>query len=236
MTLLSAQTPPRRKRASRRGHRLALLLAGLFAAAAIGLVCYLLWPTWRPAAVSDPGRTPVSVGGTLFNVPPAAFRIKVQKQPGPQDRVDLSFDYPSLEPPTAPRHVTAGTVQETPQPIDRIFVSIAAHQGALAPELRLRTIYPRYLGPAAAASPDGLTLRPFRDGSPYASEDLFVASGPDLAARCTRDGVTPGMCLSERRLDGADLTFRFPRQWLAQWRDLAAALDRLTARLHSPQG
>jgi hypothetical protein len=114
---------------------------------------------------------------------------------------------------------------------DRFFLSIEAHHGTLAPELRLRTIYPRYLMPEASTT-DGLTRQPFRDGSPYANEDLFSAGTPELAARCTRDGATPGMCLSERRIDGADLTFRFPRQWLTQWRELAGAIDRLGKQLH----
>jgi hypothetical protein len=43
------------------------------------------------------------------------------------------------------------------------------------------------------------------------------------------------MCLSERRVDGADLTFRFPRSWLSQWREVAEAMDRLTAQLHGPR-
>ena len=78
-------------------------------------------------------------------------------------------------------------------------------------------------------------MRAFRDGTPYSGEDLFLADTPNLAARCTRDGATPGMCLSERRIDGADLTFRFPRSWLAQWRDVADAMDRLTVQLHGPE-
>jgi hypothetical protein len=44
------------------------------------------------------------------------------------------------------------------------------------------------------------------------------------------------MCLSERRVDGADLTFRFPRSWLAQWRDVAKAMDYLTVQLQGPKG
>jgi hypothetical protein len=79
-------------------------------------------------------------------------------------------------------------------------------------------------------------VRAFRDGSPYANEDLFFAETPGIAARCTRDAATPGMCLAERRIGGADLTFRFPRAWMAQWRDVADALDRLTAQLGSPKG
>jgi hypothetical protein len=100
----------------------------------------------------------------------------------------------------------------------------------------VRTIYPRYLDQTSTPAADGLVLRAFRDGTPYGGEDLFVADNPNLAARCSRDGKTPGMCLSERRIDGADLTFRFPRDWLSQWRDVANAMDRLTVQLHGPGG
>jgi hypothetical protein len=115
-------------------------------------------------------------------------------------------------------------------------VSISAHRDTLAPDIRSRTIYPRYLEQSSSPQQDGLTMRAFRENSPYSNEDLFMANTPNLVARCTRDAVTPGMCLSERRVDGADLTFRFPRSWLEQWRDVAGAMDRLTAQLHGPQG
>jgi len=118
------------------------------------------------------------------------------------------------------------------QPIDRIFVSIAAHHDALAPDVRLLTIFPRYLDSAATVGEDGLTMRAFREGSPYSGEDLFSAVTPGFTARCSRETATPGMCLSERRIEGADLTFRFPRTWLAHWREVADAMDRLSQQLH----
>ena len=160
--------------------------------------------------------------------------MKIQRHSGPQERIDLSFAFPSLEVPGAPKHVSVDTVEEGVQPIDRIFLSISAHHDALAPETRLQTVYPRYLEQTAMPGKDGLTMRAFRDGSPYSNEDLFLANTPGLDARCTRDATTPGMCLSERRVEGADLTFRFPRSWLAQWRDVANAMDRLTTELHGP--
>jgi hypothetical protein len=199
--------------------------------AAIALVAYLLWPTWRTESVGDPGQLPVSVGATLFNVPTEAVRMKIQRHSGPQERIDLAFDYPSLTPPAAPRHITADMVDEAIQPVDRIFLSIAAHHDALSPDTRVRTIYPRYLADNATQLENGLTMRTFRDGTPYAGEDLFSAPSPLLNARCMRDAATPGMCLSERRIGGADLTFRFPRSWLSQWRDVANAMDRLTMEL-----
>ena len=122
------------------------------------------------------------------------------------------------------------------QPIDRIFLSIAAHHDTLAPDTRVRTIYPRYLEPASTPGEDGLTMRAFRDGTPYGNEDLFFATRPASTRAARATAATPGMCLSERRVDGADLTFRFPRSWLSQWRDVANAMDRLTAQLQGPKG
>lgn len=236
MTFFStAQHIARTSRGRSRGHLLPILLGGAIAVGAITAVAYLLWPTWGADGSSAPARLPVSIGRTLFNVPTAAIRMKIQRHSGPQERIDLSFNFPSLEPPDAPKHVSADTVvEEAVQPIDRIFLSIAAHHDTLAPDILVRTIYPRYLDQASTPAEDGLTLRAFRDGTPYGGEDLFSADTPNLTARCTRDGKTPGMCLSERRIDGADLTFRFPRSWLAQWRDVANAMDRLTVELHGP--
>ncbi len=236
MTLLStAQHLARDTRRNPRAHLVPIVAAGAIAAGAIALVAYLLWPTYTTVPPSDPSRLPVSVGGTLFNVPTSAVRMKIQRHSGPQERVDLGFLYPSLEAPAAPKHYSADTIDDKVQPIDRIFVSIAAHRDSLAPDMRLRTIYPRYLDQASTVD-DGLTTRAFRDSTPYAGEDLFTATEPALNARCTRDTSTPGMCLSERRVEGADLTFRFPRSWLAQWRDLATAMDRLAAQMHSAKG
>jgi hypothetical protein len=236
MTIFStAQHIARSSRKDPRGHMIPIMLGSAVTASAIAVIAYLLWPTWGPDASSSPERLPVSIGASVFNVPTKAIRMKIQRHSGPQERVDLSFAFPSLEAADAPKHVSADTIEEGVQPIDRIFLSIAAHHDTLAPDTRVRTIYPRYLEPASTPRQDGLTMRAFRDGTPYSNEDLFFADAPNLSARCTRDGATPGMCLSERRIDGADLTFRFPRSWLGQWRDVANAMDRLTVQLHGPR-
>jgi hypothetical protein len=234
--ITSAQIFARNAGKDWRHHLLPILVSGAIAVTAVALVAYLLWPTWEVDAAKGPARLPISIGSTLFNVPSASIRMKIQRHSGPQERVDLSFSYPSLEAPEAPKHVTAADVDDAAmQPIDRIFLSIAAHHDSLAPEIRARTIFPRYLDQASTTGEDGLTLRAFREGSPYSGEDLFSAGPPDMVARCNREAATPGMCLSERRVDGADLTFRFPRSWLAHWRDVADAMDRLTQQLLSPK-
>jgi len=234
MTVFSTAwlTSPRPRWRSK-GHTLPIALAITTAAVAMSLVAYLLWPTWATGASSSiPDRLPISIGGTLFNVPTAAIRMKIQRHSGPQERIDLNFSFPSLTAPEAPKHVSADTIDEKASPIDRIFLSIAAHHDTLAPDMRVRTIYPRYLEQASSPGENGLISRAFREGTPYGGEDLLLSDKPHFTARCTRDAATPGMCLSEQRIDGADLTFRFPRSWLAQWRDVAAGMSQLALQMH----
>jgi hypothetical protein len=230
MTMFSISRPAARDWLH--GHLTPIAVGAAVAVGAMALVAYLLWPTWALEGSSMPERLPVSVGGTLFNVPTAAIRMKIQRHSGAQERIDLSFTYPSLEPPEPQKHVSSSeTLEELTEPADRIFLSIADHHDTLAPDMRVRTIYPRYLEQASTPGHDGLAMRAFREGTPYSGEDLFFANTPALTARCSRDAATPGMCLSERRIDGADLTFRFPRSWLSQWQEVANAMDRLTVQL-----
>jgi hypothetical protein len=156
----------------------------------------------------------------------------MQRRAGPQERIDLAFAYPSLLPPEPQAHVTAGSVDDKPIAANRIFLSIAADGGVVTPQERARAIYPRYVE-AQADVQDGLTGRAFRDSSPYRGEDLFMADKPALITRCTRDAMTPGMCLTERRVDGAHLTFRFPRSLLSDWRNVVAAMDKIVERMQS---
>ena len=105
----------------------------------------------------------------------------------------------------------------------------------LPPLELLRTIYPRYAEAQAGAGPDGLAVLSFRNGTPYEGEDLIYAviSPEGFFARCTRqERAVPGTCINERALGAAELTIRFPRDWLADWRNTAAGFDRLAGQLH----
>ncbi len=91
----------------RKARGILLLPFALFATpllAAASFVAYVLWPTWpsTPIALDAPA-LPITVAGTLFEVPPAAIRAAVQRHPGPQERIDLAFLWPSLTPAAAGR-------------------------------------------------------------------------------------------------------------------------------------
>ena len=228
-----AAKPRRRRRAGRSPLAAPLLLFAAAAMIAVAYVAYVLWPRWPQAAVTlDAPSLPIVVAGVAFNVEPAAVRMAVQRRPGAQARVDLAYLWPSLTPPDPAHKPTLGAPVD---PNTRLFVTIAAGDSTLPLIERVQTIYPRYLAPQPAAGPDGLTLRDFRDGTPYQGEELvFETAAPEhFLARCSRRGVVnSGTCLLERRIGDADITLRFPRDWLSDWKGVASGIDRLIARLH----
>ena len=214
-----------------------------FAAAALTAFLYLgyiLWPRWPgPPVGRDAPPLPISIAGVVFNVPPAAIRVPVQRRPGAQERIDLAFLWPSLEPPDPntpkPSVPMPAEWPAAAQTIARIFVTITPAGERLDPTERVLNIYPRYTATETQDGPGDLTTLPFREGTPYQGEDLiYDASTPGFLVRCTRNGAgaTPGTCLYERRIAEADLMLRFPRDWLSDWREIAGRVDRLIARLH----
>jgi len=210
-----------------------LLAFGAVALLAALYVAYILWPRWPqgPVALNAPS-LPIVVSGVTFNVEPAAVRVAVQRRAGVQQRVDLSYLWPSLAPPDPAVEPTVGAPLDANE---RLFVTISSGDATLPLLDRVQTIYPRYLVPQPVAGFPGLTYRGFRDDSPYQGEDLvFESNAPEhFLARCSRKGVTnTGVCLLERRIGDADITFRFSRDWLPDWENVAKSIDRLVARLH----
>jgi len=218
---------------------LPLIVLGLLVIGAGIFVAFALWPSWPGTVIPrEAPAIPTTVAGVLFDVPPAAIRNVVERHAGPNDRIDLAFMWPSLLPP--PSDAKAGEQARlagsaAPDPGARFFVTIAPLGQVLPPLERLRGIYPRYVEAEATAGADGLAILPFRKGSPYAGEDLVYLSGSpeQFFARCTRDVQdVPGTCINERLIDAAEVTFRFPRAWLEDWRNISAGFDRLIVQMH----
>jgi hypothetical protein len=225
---------------SRRRRGGASLVAGIVLGAmlllgGIAYVGFVLWPRHLSEVPPDTPSVPVTIAGVAFNVPPAAIRQQVQRRSGAQERIDLVFLWPSLEPPNPARRSHAPS--DEPHPIDRLFVTIAGSDGTIAPAERMKTIYPRYTTSELRPEQDGLVARHFGDGTPYKGEDLvFDPTAPDrFVARCSRASATPGICLMERRIGAADIVLRFPRDWLVEWREVATKLDYLIATLRPPR-
>jgi hypothetical protein len=236
-TIVQKSAPSGQPRRLRRAGRNPLIgPLALFAAVVVmaGVyVAYVLWPRWPEAQVAiDAPLLPITIAGATFSIEPAAIRATVQRRAGAQQRVDLDYLWPSLKPPDPAARPSMGAPVD---PNERLFVTIQSGDGSLPLIERVQTIYSRYLVPQPSAGPDGLTLRGFRDGTPYQGEELaFESRAPShFLARCSLTGVVnSGACLLERRIGDADIMFRFPRDWLTDWRRVAAGIDSLIARLH----
>src|ERR1700751_3000190 len=99
---MTAQAFARLRLAGWKSRSFLLAVAAAAAITAVAtFVSYLLWTTWPKSQVSlDAPAIPVIVAGVLINVPPAAVRAKVQRQPGAHERMDLVLLWPSLPPPS----------------------------------------------------------------------------------------------------------------------------------------
>jgi hypothetical protein len=229
-----ARAKPVRPRSARRNPligSLVLLAAVVIIGAAY--VTYVLWPRGEEPPLSlDAPSLPIIVAGVSFNIEPAAIRMPLQRRPGTLERVDLAYLWPSLTPPDP---ALRPNMDAPVDPNERLFVTIAAGGATLPLAERAQTIYPRYLMPEPIAGPDGLNVRRFRDDTPYKGEELVMQTDAPahFLARCSRKGVTnSGICLLDRRIGNADITLRFPRDWLVHWKKVAAGIDKLMARLH----
>ena len=197
-------------------------LALLVLAAGI-VVSYMLWPTWPSAPVPlNAPAMPITVANVLFDVPPAAIRAAVQRHPGPHERVDLAFLWPSLKPPQpdakgADQPAAENDGDTVAKPVDttqRLFVTIAGLGSMLPPAERLRTIYPRYIEAQA---------RPARTGSPscrfaparHMTARIWSMSGPSPSSSSPAARAKSAPCAApacyERQIDTAEVTLRFPR-------------------------
>jgi hypothetical protein len=209
--------------------------AGILTLGCLAFLCValLLWPRWpEVATATDAPPLPIVIAGVVFNVAPGAMRVPLQRHAGPQERVDLVYLWPDL---AAPDPKTTSALNRSTTD-DRIFVTIAGGDEKLPMSDRLKLIYPRYVEAWPIAGPDGLTVFAFRDDSPYRGEDLVLyrAAPEHFLARCSRDGggPAPGTCLTERRVGEAEVTLRFPRSWIVDWRNVRSGIDRLMAQLH----
>jgi hypothetical protein len=202
---------------------------------AVAYVAYVLWPRWpAPAVSANAPSLPIVIAGVTFNVPPAAIRFRTQRRPGAQDRVDLVFLWPSLAAPDSAADAADTGPAATAKSLDRLFVTLAASAGELPPLQRMQDIYPRYMETEPAPGPDGLIVRAFRNDTPYHGEDLLYPAGTPqhFFLRCSRNASpTPGTCLYEKRVGEADVTVRFPRNWLDDWRNVIAGIDQLIEKL-----
>ena len=198
---------------------LAMLVVLIVGAAAF--VALVLWPRWPGAAVApDAPALPITVGGVLFNVPPAAIRVPMQRHSGAQERLDLAFLWPSLAPPDPAAKPAPTESRAADRP------AVHHHRAAVG---RARAERPRAHDLSALSRRHAVRRAGRAEGDLVQGRHALSGRGPVLrsgraaglrgallAARARP--ARPACACYERRIEGADVTVRFPSDWLTGWR------------------
>lgn len=200
------------------------LLFGAFAAAAVAAA--LLAVTGERGRAQNPGAgVEARIGATRLIYAPSLARGEDDRAGGALDALDLLVAYPQFAPPERPR---AG------QPAAAlVFIHLRAQDSTLDPADRPIKLYARFLSPETQEEPGGLILRRFEQGRPYEKEELHLAApeGRAFFARCTKPANPPDglgeTCLSDLRLLGLDVQYRFSPSLLPEWETLQAGVLRL---------
>jgi hypothetical protein len=113
----------------------------------------------------------------------------------------------------------------------KIFISVSSADQSLDPAERVRLLYARFLTHEVKSTENGLIRRAFKTGTAFENEELVFAApdGKAFAARCMAaqaSGFLRDTCLSEMRVNGLDVQFRFDPKLLNDWEALTRAIQR----------
>ena len=198
-----------------------MLACGLIAASlATGIALVLDELRQPPADVA----VEASLGETRLRFMPALARLPEARSGGALDQIDLAVRFPDFQ---APQRQVDGTVPAM------VFIRLTPQDHSLDPAERPVRLYAPFLELAGWHQEGGLVMRRFAAGSPYQTDDLYLAppEGRLFWARCLRPAEPPvplpDTCLSDLRLHGLDVQVRFDPALLPEWERLDAGVRRL---------
>jgi hypothetical protein len=164
------------------------------------------------------------IGATKFVYARAYARDESTGVGGMTDRLSFIVAFPSF---TALKSKDRGAQSVT--------MTLTPKDEGLDPGERPSKLYARFLTPEALDGPAGLVLRRFEPGSPYDTEELFIAppDGQTFFARCPKPrGGAPGeACLSLFREGALDVELRYPANLLDHWDALYDGAHALLAEI-----
>lgn len=174
----------------------------------------------------------IVIGNNVLSVPANVIRFEKARQPGEAHRLDLYFRWPSLE---GYSQAARDDFNNRDGRRNIVFVSIEPRMMSRDMSGRLEPIYRRLIEPAPMPGPAGLQAYRFSEAAGYANEELMVgpAAGDTYVVRClTGPAAAESLAGCERDVhfaNGLSLTYRFPAQFLGEWRALDAAIRKRVA-------
>jgi hypothetical protein len=217
-------------------------LVVLFVLSVFFLLYYLV-PTPPPlfseqvSPTSDIDPIAVRVGGLKLWVPANYTKFATARKGGPRREIALFALMPDL---AGWSNWNASTFAEDGPTSRVVHMTIRADAINLSEADRLKRVYSTYFSRAKGApAPFDLTRYTFREDSGYRAEDLYVGenNGAAVVMRCVRaapDVPNPSCLRDMRVVSGVALSYRFKRQKLNHWREIAVGVDKLMADFEKP--
>lgn len=202
----------------------AAFLALYLAPSGPGLFGKQISPTSRSDVVA------LSVNGRPFRIPANYLPYVVARQGGAQKEIEIFALLPGLS-----GWSNWDAEAFTSNAADSKVVYLTLHQDrvGLSEAEKLSRVYLDYLQDRQGRpGPFGLRQYRFREDTGYRNEDLFVGTGEKgpVVMRCVRTSheVPSPSCLREILIArGVALSYRFKREHLSQWREIAVKVDKL---------
>lgn len=206
----------------------------VFVALALLSLAISLGGKWLGRSIAMAGYTDdttlheIVIGNDVIRVPANAIRFERSRRDGIASRLDLYLRYPEMDGYSAAARDDFNGVGGR-----RKIVFLSFEERIMSRDMsgRYEPIYKRLVAQPGKPGPGGTTLYDFTEKSGYLNEVLAVAErrGKDpFVARClTGPAAEESLAPCERDLHvGANLslTYRFPKELLATWQELDAAI------------
>jgi hypothetical protein len=213
----------------------------VFVALALLSLAISLGGKWLGRSIAMAGYTDdttlheIVIGNDVIRVPANAIRFERSRRDGIASRLDLYLRYPEMDGYSAAARDDFNGVGGR-----RKIVFLSFEERIMSRDMsgRYEPIYKRLVAQPGKPGPGGTTLYDFTEKSGYLNEVLAVAErrGKDpFVARClTGPAAEESLAPCERDLHvGANLslTYRFPKELLATWQELDAAIAAETAHI-----
>ncbi|WP_394891928.1 hypothetical protein ACG873_11795 [Mesorhizobium sp. AaZ16] len=210
------------------------LLALLSAAISVG-------GKWFGRSIAMAGHTDdttlreIVIGNDVIAVPANAIRFERARRDGIASRLDLYLRWPDMS-----GYSTAARDDFNHAGESRriIFLSFEERMMSRAMSGRLAPIYSSMIVKPGVSAPGGVVLYEFNGKSGYLNEVLAVAERPGdtpFVARClSGPSADESLAPCERDVqvgENLSLAYRFPKELLAEWRALDAAVLAETSRI-----
>lgn len=189
---------------------------------------------WLGGSIAMAGHTDdrttrkVVIGGNMIVAPANAIRFERQRMSGAAARLDLYFHWPDME----------GYSREAADAFNHadgrgtiVFASLEPRMMSRDMSGRFEPIYRELISAPPVPGPNGVSLYRLAEKSGYLNEELAVArrdGREPYVARClTGPGAGESLAPCERDIhvgEDLSLTYRFPRELLAEWQRLDTAV------------